>query len=257
MNEHQTWFDLLFELDSLTTLKHNLQGFLGRENDFLVFTASSYWTLTHVLGGVLVFLFVLYGTFRFSHAMKQDDAMIPSEHFSIRTIFELITEATYSMLRGILGDKHAKQFLPLIGSLAFFIFFSNIMSLIPGFAPATDSLKTTLALALIVFGATHYYGFKEHGFAYLKQFLGPVIWLAPLMLPIELISHFARPLSLSLRLVGNISSDHKVIAAFFLLIPFLVPIPFLMLGIIVSIVQTFVFCLLSTIYLSMAIAHDH
>src|SRR6185369_15197563 len=104
---------------------------------------------------------------------------------------------------------------------------------------------------------THYYGVKENGLAYFKHFLGPVLWLAPLFLIIELISHIARPLSLTLRLMGNMFADHKVVSAFFLLVPLLVPVPFLILGVLVCIIQTMVFCLLSMVYIQGAVAHDH
>jgi F-type H+-transporting ATPase subunit a len=97
---------------------------------------------------------------------------------------------------------------------------------------------------------------RQHGIKYFKHFLGPVIWLAPLMLPIELVSHIARPLSLSLRLLGNIAADHKVVSAFFALVPLFVPVPFLILGVLVCIVQTLVFCLLSMVYIQGAVAHE-
>jgi F-type H+-transporting ATPase subunit a len=158
---------------------------------------------------------------------------------------------------GVMGKKNAEKYFPFIGALAFFIFFSNLMSLIPGFAPPTDTLKTNVALALLVFFATHYFGVREHGVAYFKHFLGPVWWLSWLMLPVELMSHLARPASLSLRLMGNMASDHKLVATLFVLVPILVPVPFLVLGILVSIVQTMVFCLLSMVYISMAVAHEH
>ena len=122
--------------------------------------------------------------------------------------------------------------------------------------PATDTLKTNLALSLSVFFMTHYYGVREGGLAYFKHFFGPIPLLAPLMFPIELISHLARPASLALRLMGNMASDHKVVAAFFTLVPILVPVPFLVLGIIVVVVQTLVFTLLSMVYIGMAVAHD-
>ena len=156
-----------------------------------------------------------------------------------------------------MGEKNAKKHLWLIGSLAFFIFFSNIMALVPGFGVPTDTLKTNLGIALLVFLATHYYGVKEHGLAYFKHFAGPLPLLAPLMIPIELISHIARPASLALRLMGNMAADHKVVFTFFALVPILVPVPFLILGLLVCVVQTLVFCLLSMVYISMATAHDH
>jgi F-type H+-transporting ATPase subunit a len=143
----------------------------------------------------------------------------------------------------------------LIGSLAFFIFFSNVLALIPGFLPPTDTLKTNAGLALVVFLMTHIYGVKENGLAYFKHFLGPVALLAPLMLIIEVISHIARPISLALRLMGNMAADHKVTMVFFGLVPLLVPVPFLLLGAVVVIVQTLVFCLLTMVYISMAVEH--
>ena len=167
------------------------------------------------------------------------------------------TAAGLGLAEGVMGRKKAERFLPLIGTLVFFIFFNNIIGLIPGFVPATDTLKTNLALSGLVFLMTHVYGVKEHGIAYFKHFLGPSLPLAPLMLPIEIISHIARPVSLALRLMGNIAADHKVTLVFFGLIPLLVPVPFLILGAVVVIVQTLVFCLLTMIYLAGAVAHDH
>src|SRR5262249_55464444 len=121
----------------------------------------------------------------------------------------------------------------------------------------TTTLKTNVALAGLVFLSTHFFGVREHGLAYFKHFLGPIWWLSPLMLPIELVSHLARPASLSLRLLGNMAADHKVVFTFFTLFPILLPIPFLFLGLLVAIVQTFVFCALTIIYISLATAHDH
>jgi len=155
-----------------------------------------------------------------------------------------------------MGEKNARKYLPLIGTFAFFIFFSNCLALIPGFIPPTATLKTNVALALTVFVLTHVFGVMENGLGYFKHFLGPVWYLAWLMLPIEIVSHLARPLSLSLRLLGNIAADHKVVSAFFLLVPVLVPVPFLILGVLVVIVQTLVFCLLSMIYIQGAVAHE-
>jgi F-type H+-transporting ATPase subunit a len=128
--------------------------------------------------------------------------------------------------------------------------------LIPGFLPATDTLKTNVGLALLVFLLTHLFGLREHGLGYLKHFAGPVWYLAPLMLPIELIGHVARPVSLSLRLMGNMFADHKVLGTFFFFVPLLVPLPFYVLGILVCVVQAVVFTLLSIVYVEMAVAHE-
>ena len=106
-------------------------------------------------------------------------------------------ERLYGMVEGAMGERNAARFFPLIGALWLFILFGNLMGLIPGFVSSNDTLKTNVGLALLVFLLTHYLGVKEHGLAYFKHFLGPVWWLIPLMLPIELISHIARPMSLS------------------------------------------------------------
>ena len=259
MGEHQTWFDFLDNIPAWRSLTHSLEGALGRTWEFAMF-GPTHFSLIHVLFALVCAGFILYGAFRFHAAYANGTgtkALIPPARLSLRNIFEMICDAVFSLMAGMMGEKHAKKFFPLIGSFAFFILFSNLMALIPGFGVPTATLKTNLCLGLIVFFVTHYYGVKVHGIAYFKHFLGPLPWLAPLMLPIELISHLVRPASLALRLMGNMVGDHKVVFSFFTLVPLLLPVPFLVLGILVSIVQTVVFCLLSVVYISTAIAEDH
>ena len=201
--------------------------------------------------------------------LSAEERIVPEAKLSIRTFFELIVEGVLGMMRDIIGPT-ADRFLPLIGTLAVFIFVSNVMGLIPGFQPPTANLNTTLALATPVFLATHYYGVREHGISYFKHFFGPIIkWYAlPLMLimlVIEIISHLARPLSLALRLLGNMTGDHMVLAIFMSLgsimgmswlYPLVYPVPLLALGLLVCVVQTLVFCLLSMVYIGLAVAHE-
>jgi F-type H+-transporting ATPase subunit a len=205
-----------------------------------------------------VLAFVTVGAIAFRRAVARggDKAVIPPSKFELRNLFELFTESVLGVAEGVMGPKNARRYLPLIGALAFFIFFSNVLALIPGFIPPTSTLKTNVALALSVFVLTHVFGVVEHGPKYFKHFLGPIPLLAPLMLPIELVSHVARPVSLSLRLLGNIAADHKVVSAFFILVPLLLPVPFLILGVLVAIVQTLVFCLLTMVYIQGAVAHE-
>jgi F-type H+-transporting ATPase subunit a len=254
MGEESTWFDLL---PGVHHLEEYAKQYLARDHVGIQQFPSAF-SLTHVFAVALVLLFVTFGALVFKAAMSKggNDAIVPPSKFNLRNLFEMFTDAILGIAEGVMGEKNAKRFLPLIGTLAFFIFFSNSLALIPGFAPPTATLKTNVALALTVFVLTHAYGVKEHGLAYFKHFLGPVIWLAPLMLPIELVSHIARPLSLSLRLLGNIAADHKVVSAFFFLVPLFVPVPFLILGVMVVIVQTLVFCLLSMVYIQGAVAHE-
>jgi F-type H+-transporting ATPase subunit a len=255
MGEHQTWLDLLFHFEWWSDLNDRLRGVLGREAATDTFPTE--FTLNHVAFGLLVLGLIAYGGYRFWRSVNRPGGIVPPRSFGIRNFFELITEVIFNLMVQMMGEKHAKRFLPLIGSLAFFILFSNLLALIPGMGVPTTTLNTNLALALMVFAIYHVVGVREHGLAYFKHFLGPVPVLAPLMLPIEIISHIARPMSLSVRLLGNMSADHKVLFIFTSLTIFLIPVPFLLLGLLVSIVQTVVFCLLSTVYISLALSHDH
>jgi F-type H+-transporting ATPase subunit a len=254
MGEENTWFDLLPGMKQLEefTRMHLARTELGIQQ----FPSS--FGLSHVFAVILVLGFVSLGALVFYVSVSKGgrDAIVPPRKFNLRNLFEMFTDAVLGLAEGVMGEKNARRFLPIIGTFAFFIFFSNSLALLPGFVPPTATLKTNIALALTVFVLTHAFGVKEHGLAYFKHFLGPVIWLAPLMLPIELVSHVARPLSLSLRLLGNIAADHKVVSAFFFLVPFLLPVPFLILGVLVCIVQTLVFCLLSMVYIQGAVAHE-
>jgi len=257
MGEHGTWTDLLYQLPGVRNLHDYAQVRLGRDKPLLLVFADSHFSLTHIIWTLLVVLIVLYGCVRFRRSVGKKDGLLPARRFGFRAFLEMLTDATFGVMVGIMGEKNARRYLPLVGGLALFILFSNLMALVPGFGVPTTTLKTNLALAGVVFLMTHVYGVRENGLAYFKHFLGPVLWLAPLMLPIELISHAARPVSLSLRLMGNMVADHKVVFTFFTLFPLLLPIPFLFLGLLVCFVQTFVFCVLTMIYIALATAHDH
>jgi F-type H+-transporting ATPase subunit a len=155
-----------------------------------------------------------------------------------------------------MGER-GKPFFPLIATLAFFILTSNLLGLIPGFFPPTANLNTTVACALIVFFTTHIVGVRNHGFRYFKHFMGPVWWLAPLMIPVEIIGHLSRPLSLSFRLFGNMRGHELILLIFFGLVPFLVPLPMMLMGVLVAFLQTFVFMLLAVIYIQGSLEEAH
>jgi F-type H+-transporting ATPase subunit a len=174
-----------------------------------------------------------------------------------QNFFEMLVSGIENFQVDVMGE-HGRSVFPLIATLGLFIFISNAMGLIPGFYSPTASLNTTLACALIVFFTTHMIGIKTHGVKYIKQFLGPVWWLAPLMLPIEIISHLSRVLSLTLRLFGNIMGEDLVlIILLFLAGKFLAPLPMMFLALFTSFVQAFVFILLTMIYLSAAMEEAH
>ena len=215
-------------------------------------------SVEHVIFGAVAFVFALILSAATGRALrKRIENPVPSPKFTAGSFVELILDAALGVMTDLSGRKKAVQFLPLIGSLGIFILISNLLGLIPGFAPATDNWNTNVAMALMVFLYYHYMGFKYHGIGYLKEFMDAIIkWYALpliiLMFGIELISHFARPLSLSVRLLGNIFGDHMVVWAFVGMALPLVPVPFVMLGMFVAFVQAFVFCALSAVYLHMA-----
>jgi len=206
---------------------------------------------SHVANAIVVIVFLLAIAYLGTKGLRKDPDkyFIPEGRLTFRTAVEMIVEGVLKIVKDNMGPR-GPEFMMIIGTLALFIFISNILGLIPGFHSPTETLNTTGACAITVFFLTHYYGFREHGIKYLKHFTGPVIWLAPLMVPIELIGHLVRPVSLSVRLFGNIFGDHYIYAIVFGLIPFLVPLPMMVLGIFVSIVQTLVFILLSMAYFS-------
>jgi F-type H+-transporting ATPase subunit a len=254
MGDHSTWFHLI---PGYQNFEHWAQHYLGRKWQWQMF-GETYFTMTHVVISSFIAVLLIIGALKYFSRISEEnkERLIPEEKMGCRNLFELIVEATLSIAEGVMGRKKAEKFLPLIGTLVFFILFNNIIGLIPGFLPATDTLKTNLALSVLVFLMTHVFGVMEHGLKYFKHFAGPMPILAPLMVPIELISHLARPVSLALRLMGNIAADHKVVSAFFVLVPIVVPLPFMILGILVCIVQTLVFSLLTMVYIDMAVAHE-
>jgi F-type H+-transporting ATPase subunit a len=209
-----------------------------------------------VVNGIIVSMIILLiAILGYIQLKKTEDQVVPEPKFTFRNFVEMIVENLSSIITDSMGPR-GKEFVLIVGTLALYILFNNLSGLIPGFLPSTDNVNTTFACSLTVFFMTHYYGFKEHGAKYLKQFVGPMWALAPLMIPVELIGHFARPLSLGLRLFGNITGDHLVTAIFFGLAPLLVPLPVMFLGLFVAFVQTFVFMLLSMAYFSGAISHE-
>jgi F-type H+-transporting ATPase subunit a len=174
----------------------------------------------------------------------------------LQHVFEVVLGGIRDLMLDAMGPTGLK-FFPLIATIAIFILTANLLGLIPGFESPTSNLNTTVSMALVVFVLTHIVGVWLHGFKYIKQFLGPVWWMAPIMFPIEVVSHLARPISLSVRLFGNIMGEDLVLAIVLLLVPFLVPLPIFVLMIFTSIIQTLVFVMLSMIYIQLAMEGSH
>lgn len=169
---------------------------------------------------------------------------------------EVFVSAIQKLLIDTMGTQ-GMRFFPLIATIGFFILTSNLIGLIPGLESPTANLNTTVAMAIVVFVLTHIVGVQIQGLKYFKQFLGPIWWLTPLMLPIEIVSHISRPVSLSMRLFGNIEGGHIVLFVLFILVPLLVPLPILVLKLLISVIQTLVFMLLSMMYIAGAMEEHH
>lgn len=186
------------------------------------------------------------------------DAAVPDDSLTLRNIAELLVEGVTGMAEGVLGHK-GRHYVHLYGSFFLFILCANLIGLLPGFAPPTSNFNVTFALGVLSFVSYNFYGFAEQGVGYLKHFVGPIWWLGILMVPLELIDNLVRPFSLSLRLFGNMTGDHVVLEIFTDLTKVVIPVVFYMLGAFVSLVQAFVFTLLSMVYVSLAVAghEDH
>jgi len=203
----------------------------------------------HVTYTWLVMLVLIAIAFLASRAIK----VVPT---GTQNFMEVVVGGIENLIDETMGPK-GKTYFPLIATFALFILVSNLVGLVPGFYPPTANLNTNFALALTVFAMTHIIGFKEHGLSYLKHFMGPILVLAPLMFIIEIIGHLARPLSLSLRLFGNMYGHEIVLMIFFALVPFLLPVPMMLMGVLVACIQTFVFSLLAMIYIAGALEEAH
>lgn len=188
---------------------------------------------------------------------KGETAIIPAGKFSLRGVLEVITEFIANLVDTVIGH-HGRHLTPMFTAVFFFVFANNLIGVIPGMTPATENINTTFGMGLFMFLAYNTLGIKENGVVnYLKHFMGPVIFLAPLMFVIELVSHMVRPFSLGLRLANVMMGDHTVVSVFLDLVPIGAPLPFYIMGLFVAFVQAFVFTLLSMVYVAFATAHDH
>ncbi|MFM7142568.1 MAG: F0F1 ATP synthase subunit A [Alphaproteobacteria bacterium] len=210
----------------------------------------------HVATSALVMgVILLIAGFARSALMATDDhGLEPDAKLTPRNFLEVIADAMGNLAESVIGH-HAETYVPLMCSFFLFILFCNFIGLIPGFAPPTSNFNITLALGTVSFLAFNYWGFKKQGVAYLKHFAGPIWWLAILMIPLEVIGALVRPFSLGLRLFGNLFGDHLVLEIFTDLTRVVVPVVFYLLGTLVTVIQAFVFTLLSMIYVALAVAH--
>jgi F-type H+-transporting ATPase subunit a len=201
---------------------------------------------------VMVFFVALFLMLFFGLAARKR-SIVPGK---MQNLLEFIIEFFEGQLTDIIGPA-GKKFLPVVGTVGLFVFFCNLIGLIPGFMSPTSKLNVTIGCALSVFVYYHYQGMKAQGpLRYLKHFTGPIPFMAPLMVPIEIISHFSRPVSLSIRLFSNIFAEEVLIVVIASIIPIFLPLPFMALSIFTAFLQAFVFVLLSCIYISGAVEHE-
>lgn len=213
----------------------------------------------HIIGFALVLGLMLFAGVRIRarYAALGDQAVIPDRTWTLRNVVESLYEALYNVFEGVLGHHDAARYAPMLLTIFTVIFLLNVLGEVPGFPAPTKALGLNTGMALFVFFWYQIEGFKANGIGYLKHFLGPVWWLAPLMLVIELVSHFVRPVTLAIRLTGNMNGDHLALEIFHSLVAVGLPVVFLALGLFVCLVQAFVFTLLSALYLKLAVEHDH
>ena len=176
-----------------------------------------------------------------------------------QNVLATLFEGVASFMEDTLGPE-GRPYFPLIFTLAVYLFLSNVIGILPGAMAPTSNVNTNVGCALTVFLATRFIGFRKNGVKYLEHFTGPIIWLAPLMVPIEIISHLARPLSLTLRLFGNITGEELVLGVLMILcLQIFLPLPWAMQMFVIfgSFIQAFVFVLLTMIYIAGSIeGHD-
>jgi F-type H+-transporting ATPase subunit a len=210
-------------------------------------------TATATLVTVLLLLWA-YAARR--HIRQAADPVVPDATLTLRNSLEIFVEWFMGFIEGIIGHQ-GRAYLHVYASFFLFILAANFIGLVPGFLPPTGNFNITFALGVTSFLVYNYYGFRVHGSGYLKHFVGPIWWLAVLMVPLELIDNLVRPLSLGLRLFGNMTGDHVVLSIFTDLTKVVIPVVFYVLGSLVSLIQAFVFTILSVIYLALALeSHD-
>ena len=228
-------------------------------------------TLAPMVSSAAAFVLVtLVGLVAGFHKMKpeslSDEGLLPPKKFGLTAFIELCWGVVSSTLEKIIGEKAWTHYATLLGGTFFFIIIANLSGLVPGFPPATEFISQNVAMAVLIFLAFNYVGLKHGGVNYIKHLCGPILFMAPLMFVTEFIALLARPVSLSLRLYGNVSGDHMVFNVFSSLLrdfnaPFL-PIPGLLLGfgLLVACLQAFIFMTLSSVYVRLSLDtahHDH
>ena len=252
MPNHTTFLTYLFAMfPALQQNAHNLgSSFIGHHD-------PTWRSWEPLLTSLIVMVGVILLAWQARTKLQDvERAVVPDDTLTLRTFMEAFVGFFYGLTRDVMGPKRAKRYFPVVGASACFVFFANVLALIPGLAPPTSNLTITLGCALVVFILFNFYGLQANGWAYIKHMAGPKWYLAWLIFPIELISICVRPVTLSVRLFVNLAVDHLLGAIVFGMVALLLPIPLMLLGCIVIVVQTLVFSLLTAIYIGLATEHE-
>lgn len=207
-------------------------------------------------GAVVAVLLTIFAILVAVRVRNKEAALEPEDGLTVRNVAEVFVEAVENLAESIIGH-HSGKYVPLLSAFLAFILLSNLMGLVPGISPATAHFHITFGLGVVAFCAYHVFGWQAQGASYLKHFLGPMLILAPLMVLIEMASHLFRPITLGVRLYANMFADHAVIEIFTGLTHLIIPVIFYCLGALVCVIQAFVFTMLTAIYISLAVSHDH
>jgi F-type H+-transporting ATPase subunit a len=253
MPEHASFLTLILA-HFRETLDHNA-SLLG---DSIVGKVPASWhSFEPLAASVFVFCVVLLVSFAVrARLANTDEAVIPDDTLTLRTFVEAFLGFFYDLAKSTMDADRAKRYFPLIGTAATFVFFANVMALIPGMPVATSNLNITFGSGIVVFLFFNAYGLLTNGKSYIAHLAGPKWWLAPLVFPIEVISLCVRPITLGVRLMINMAVDHLIVSLFLGLIALVVPIPLMVLTILVVVVQTLVFTLLTCVYIGLATEHE-
>jgi F-type H+-transporting ATPase subunit a len=224
--------------------------FIGRQ-------PATWHSFEPIMAAFLVFLLLIgVGLLVRQRVQDAEAHVIPEERLTLLNFVEVFLGYFYDLAKSIMGHERAKKYFPVIGTSASFVFTANALALIPGAPVPTSSFSITLGSAFVVFILFNAYGIKENGWGYVKHLCGPSWGLAPLLFVIEVISLFVRPFTLALRLMMNMAVDHLIVGIFGGLVAIFVPLPFMVLGCLVLVVQTLVFTMLTCVYIGQATEHE-
>jgi len=206
---------------------------------------------------IVMAVLIVFGTFARAALKRATDPIMPDEGFTLRSLAEAAVEWVDGFVHEVLEVHGYRDLVPFFGTVFFFILTANFFGLIPGMEPPTGDSDLTFALGTVCFVFYIYQGLRAQGFSYLRSFLGPVLLLSPLMLPIELADNLFRPFSLGIRLYANMFADHTVLSIFTGLTRLVIPVAFYALGAIVCVIQALIFMVLSMAYVRLASSHEH